>query len=47
MNAATIPLRNPRTVGTCGAPGCHSKARLFACGWRCSACAPQPRVSAA
>jgi hypothetical protein len=40
----TTWLRNPMTVGTCGAPKtpadtkvlCAALARLFPCGWRCA-----------
>ncbi|MER7280362.1 hypothetical protein ABT369_38595 [Dactylosporangium sp. NPDC000244] len=43
--AATVPLRNPRTIGVCPYDG--QPARLYACGWRCLACAPKPRAVAA
>lgn len=35
MNATTIPLRNPRTIGRCR--GCGGEARLTPGGWACSA----------
>lgn len=38
----TTWLRNTRTVGTCGAPGCHDEARLFPGGWFCSVHRPAP-----
>lgn len=41
----TVQLRNPRTIGVCGAPDCGDRdARLFACGWRCPAHAPIPHT---
>ncbi len=46
MRAATVQLRNPRTVGRC-AYHPTADARLFPCGWRCPACAPRPPAAVA